>query len=67
MSYSISQDCIGCSACTVACQVNAIVKVGDKYKIIKEKCISCGDCVSLCPINVITKNGEKNENSNSNR
>lgn len=47
-------DCDACGICAEErCQVNAIEKGKDSYKIIKEKCIGCGLCVSSCPTEAI--------------
>ena len=53
MAYQISDDCLGCGACTAACSVDAIYSEGSVYKIDKENCINCGACVDLCPVSAI--------------
>ncbi len=52
--YHINESCIGCSACIVACAVNAIIATEGKYKIDQKFCINCGACTELCPVNAIT-------------
>jgi Fe-S-cluster-containing hydrogenase component 2 len=47
-------DCDACGICAEErCQVNAIEKGKDSYKIIREKCIGYGLCVSSCPTEAI--------------
>ena len=69
MAYQISDNCLGCGACVVACAVDAIYADNRKFKIDEEKCISCGACTDLCPISAISeKLGDyEHESSSSNR
>lgn len=55
--YAIDpQKCVGCSACSKVCPVNAISgEVGRKFKIDPAKCIKCGACYKTCKFNAITK------------
>lgn len=53
MAYQISDECLGCGACTAACGVDAIYEKEGRYHIDKEKCISCGACTDLCPVSAI--------------
>lgn len=46
--------CNGCALCAeTRCQVNAIEKVGDVYRIRRTQCIGCGLCVSACPTEAV--------------
>ena len=53
------ENCIGCTACAVACPSNAMnVKLNeDKSKLVWEfncaRCIFCGRCDEVCPTNAI--------------
>ncbi len=57
IGYSIIADkCIGCTACSRKCPVNAIVgKVKEKHVIDPIKCIKCGACVETCKFAAIVK------------
>ena len=49
-----SETCIACGTCSDArCQVNAIVKAEDTYRIAPERCIGCGLCIHTCPTDSI--------------
>lgn len=55
MAYEISEECLGCGACTVACSVNAIYPEKGIFKIDDKKCTGCGACEELCPIAAISE------------
>ncbi|MDD3832204.1 MAG: NADH-quinone oxidoreductase subunit NuoF [Clostridia bacterium] len=54
--YVITDKCIGCSACSRKCPVNAISGViKEKFTIDESKCIKCGVCASTCKFGAIIK------------
>lgn len=70
MPYIITNNCIACGDCLVACGKNAIdngyvVRDGTGteqkgslagfFKIIESACDECGSCVSVCPSGAIIK------------
>ena len=55
-TYKITDKCIGCSACSRQCPVNAISgEIRKKFDIDQEKCIRCGKCFETCKFNAIVK------------
>lgn len=55
-SYKITDKCIGCSACSRQCPVNAITgEIKKKFEIDQEKCIRCGKCYNTCRFGAIVK------------
>ena len=54
--YVITDKCIGCSACSRQCPVNAISgELKQKFNIDQEKCIKCGKCFGTCRFGAIAK------------
>ncbi len=54
--YKITDKCIGCSACSRQCPVNAISgEIKKKFEIDQSKCIKCGKCIATCKFGAIVK------------
>ncbi len=54
ITYSITDDCIGCSLCAQHCPADAIeAKPYQKHEIDPEKCIRCGTCKNVCQSDAI--------------
>jgi NADH-quinone oxidoreductase subunit F len=57
LKYHINEEkCIGCTACSKVCPVNAISgTVKQAHSVDKEKCIKCGACEATCRFKAITR------------
>lgn len=54
ITYSVTDDCIGCTLCAQHCPVDAIeMKPYEKHEIDTEKCIRCGTCKNVCPADAV--------------
>jgi len=54
ITYSVTDDCIGCTLCAQHCPSDAIeMNPYEKHEIDPEKCIRCGTCKSVCPSDAI--------------
>ena len=54
ITYSVTDDCIGCTLCAQHCPADAIeARPYDKHEIDTDKCIRCGTCKSVCPSGAI--------------
>ena len=54
ITYSVTDDCIGCTLCAQHCPVDAIAMAPyQKHEIDSEKCIRCGTCRNICPADAV--------------
>jgi NADH:ubiquinone oxidoreductase subunit F (NADH-binding)/Pyruvate/2-oxoacid:ferredoxin oxidoreductase delta subunit len=54
ITYSITDDCIGCTRCAQRCPADAIaMKPYQKHKIDPEKCTRCDACRQACPVDAV--------------
>jgi len=44
----LSGNCINCTQCRKACNINAIYSKGKEYILNNEECIACGECLDAC-------------------
>ena len=50
ITYSITDDCIGCTLCAQNCPADAIAMTPyQKHEIDSEKCTRCNTCKAICP------------------
>ena len=54
ITYSVTDDCIGCTLCAQQCPADAIeMKPYEKHEIDTEKCFRCDTCRKICPADAI--------------
>ncbi len=54
ITYSINDDCIGCTKCAQICPSDAIpFRPHEKHEIDTEACIRCGGCLAICPVDAV--------------
>jgi len=50
VAYTITEVCVGCSACAEKCPTKSITGMeGSVHSIAPESCIECGACGKVCP------------------
>ena len=55
ITYSVNDNCIGCTICAQKCPVDAIAFTPyEKHFIDTELCIECDNCYQVCPEDAIT-------------
>jgi len=54
ITYSINDECIGCTLCSQSCPADAIrFKPHEKHEIEQDKCIKCDSCRQVCPVKAV--------------
>lgn len=54
ITFSITEDCIGCTKCAQQCPAGAIaMKPYEVHEIDESKCVRCGGCRDVCPVNAV--------------
>ena len=54
ITYSVTDDCIGCTLCAQHCPADAIPMTPyQKHEIDPQKCIRCGTCRQICPAKAV--------------
>lgn len=54
ITYSVTDDCIGCTLCAQHCPVDAIAMAPyEKHEIDTDVCVRCGTCKNVCPAEAI--------------
>jgi len=49
ITYSVTDDCIGCTLCAQNCPADAIeMRPYQKHEIDPDKCVRCGTCTTVC-------------------
>jgi len=57
ITYSITQDCTGCTKCAQQCPAGAIaMKPYQIHEIDSAKCVRCGGCLDVCPADAVEVN-----------
>lgn len=51
--YFITDDCIGCQACTEVCPQKCIDTGSIPLRIHQENCLHCGNCMTVCPAGAV--------------
>jgi len=57
ITYSITEDCTGCTKCAQQCPAGAIaMKPYEVHEIDTATCVRCGGCLEVCPVNAVEVN-----------
>jgi NADH-quinone oxidoreductase subunit F len=56
LTYTINDNCTGCTVCAVACPTEAISGPKKELHVVdQEKCIKCGKCFTVCRFDAVVK------------
>jgi len=54
ITYSVNEDCIGCTRCAQHCPAEAIeMRPYEQHEIDPEKCVRCDTCRQICPVDAV--------------
>jgi len=54
ITYTITEDCIGCTRCAQHCPTEAIaMRPYEQHEIDPEKCVRCDTCRQVCPVDAV--------------
>jgi NADH-quinone oxidoreductase subunit F len=54
VTYTVTDDCIGCTLCAQGCPADAIeFRPHEVHEIDPDKCIRCGNCRQVCPVDAV--------------
>jgi len=54
ITYTITEDCIGCTRCAQRCPADAIApRPHERHEIDPDACIRCGTCAEVCPVDAV--------------
>ena len=54
ITYSITEECIGCTKCAQQCPADAIeFRPYERHEIDPEECVRCGECKGICPVEAV--------------
>jgi len=54
ITYSITDECIGCTLCAQHCPSEAIrMTPYEQHEIQQDKCVRCDTCRQVCPVDAV--------------